>query len=68
MFIQTEETPNPQTLKFLPERQVLDSVSGVRSLEFKKNQDTSSCPLAKRLLLVDYRFRSAGVIDLKISS
>lgn len=53
MFIQTEETPNPQTLKFLPGRQVLDSASGVYSLEFKKNQDASSCPLAKRLLLIE---------------
>lgn len=53
MFIQTEDTPNPQTLKFLPGRQVLDGESGIRSLEFKKNQDTSSCPLAKRLLLVE---------------
>lgn len=53
MFIQTEETPNPQTLKFLPEKPVLDGASGVRSLEFKKNQDASSCPLAKRLLLVE---------------
>ncbi len=53
MFIQTEETPNPQTLKFLPEKPVLDHASGVRALEFKKNQDTSTCPLAKRLLFVE---------------
>ena len=25
MFIQTEETPNPATLKFLPGRQVMES-------------------------------------------
>jgi Fe-S cluster biogenesis protein NfuA len=53
MFIQTEETPNPQTLKFLPEKLVLDSASGVRSLEFKKNQDASNCSLAKSLLFVE---------------
>jgi Fe-S cluster biogenesis protein NfuA len=51
MFIQTEETPNPQTLKFLPETLVLGS--GVNSLEFKKGDETSTCPIAKRLLAID---------------
>ena len=51
MFIQTEETPNPQTLKFLPESLVLGS--GVNSLEFKKGDETSTCPIAKRLLSID---------------
>jgi len=53
MFIQTEETPNPQTLKFLPEKLFFDDASGIGSLEFKKNQDTSACPLAKRLFRVE---------------
>lgn len=53
MFIQTEETPNPQTLKFIPENPVLSGDFGKRSLEFKKNENTSSSPLAKRLLSVE---------------
>lgn len=53
MFIQTEETPNPLTLKFIPEQPVLSKDFGVRSLEYKKNQDTSESPLASRLLEVD---------------
>ncbi len=53
MFIQTEETPNPQTLKFIPENPVLTEDLGVKSLEFKRNQDASASPLAKRLLLVE---------------
>ena len=31
MFIQTEVTPNPATLKFLPGRAVLDQALGVLS-------------------------------------
>ena len=53
MFIQTEETPNPQTLKFIPESTVLNEESGIRSVEFKKNEDTSGSSLAKRLLSLD---------------
>lgn len=53
MFIQTEETPNPQALKFIPESPVLSEDFGKRSLEFKKNENTSSSPLAKRLLTVE---------------
>ena len=53
MFIQTEETPNPQTLKFIPENPVLTEDLGVKSLEFKRNQDASASPLAERLLLVE---------------
>ena len=53
MFIQTEETPNPQTLKFIPENPVLAEDLGVKSLEFKRNQDASASPLAKRFLLVE---------------
>ncbi len=53
MFIQTEETPNPQTLKFIPEKLVLSEDLGIRSLEFKRNQDASTSPLAKRLLFVE---------------
>lgn len=53
MFIQTEETPNPQTLKFIPEQPVLTDDLGVQSLEYKKNQETFDSPLAKRLLQVE---------------
>ena len=53
MFIQTEETPNPQTLKFIPENPVLPEDFGRRSLEFKKQDNTVSSPLAKRLLSVE---------------
>lgn len=46
MFIQTEITPNPDSLKFLPGRLVLES--GTAS--FYKDKDCSSSPLAKKLL------------------
>ena len=45
MFIQTEATPNPATVKFLPGQPVLEK--GVA--EFKAGDDLSSSPLAQRL-------------------
>ena len=45
MFIQTEETPNPATLKFLPGRILLDK----GTLEFKSPEDASTNPLARKL-------------------
>lgn len=48
MFIQTEETPNPATLKFLPGRDVLPRGTA----EFKTGQDMSRAPLAHRLFLL----------------
>ena len=45
MFIQTEETPNPATLKFLPGREILKS----GTMDFRSAEDTSHAPLAKRL-------------------
>ncbi len=45
MFIQTEATPNPATLKFLPGRIVL--AEGTR--DFRAPEDASISPLAKRL-------------------
>ncbi|MCC6597909.1 MAG: NifU family protein [Alphaproteobacteria bacterium] len=45
MFIQTEATPNPATIKFLPGQAVLTRGSA----EFKAGQDTACAPLAKRL-------------------
>ncbi len=49
MFIQTEPTPNPSTLKFVPGKQVL--ASGVQ--DFKSLKDADSSPLAARLFEVD---------------
>ena len=45
MFIQTQETPNPATLKFLPGREVIASGSA----EFKSAEDAGPSPLAQRL-------------------
>ena len=45
MFIQTEETPNPATLKFLPGTTVL----GARTMDFPDRDAASASPLAARL-------------------
>src|SRR5947199_126966 len=45
MFIQTEATPNPATLKFLPGRTVLDS----GTLEMRDRAEAAKSPLAERL-------------------
>lgn len=45
MFIQTEATPNPATLKFLPGQTVLESGSA----EFRSPQEAENSPLALRL-------------------
>jgi len=49
MFIQTEQTPNPATLKFLPGREVM--ARGVA--DFTEPENTASSPLARRLFEVD---------------
>jgi Fe-S cluster biogenesis protein NfuA len=49
MFIQTEETPNPATLKFIPGRVVLDE--GTR--DFRNPDDAEVSPLASRIFAVD---------------
>lgn len=49
MFIQTETTPNPATLKFLPGRTVMER--GAR--EFKSLNDAMVSPLAERLFQID---------------
>ena len=51
MFIQTEPTPNPATLKFLPGRPVLTS----GTLDMRDKQAAAQSPLAERL------FEIAGV-------
>jgi len=49
MFIQTETTPNPASLKFLPGREVL--VEG--SADFRDAQAAVISPLARRLFEID---------------
>jgi Fe-S cluster biogenesis protein NfuA len=49
MFIQTEETPNPATLKFLPGREVVAS----GSVDFASRETAGRSPLAERLFKVD---------------
>ena len=49
MFIQTETTPNPDSLKFIPGVTVLED--GV--LSFQRGEDSQKSPLASRLLGID---------------
>jgi Fe-S cluster biogenesis protein NfuA len=49
MFIQTEATPNPATLKFLPGRPVLD----LGTLEFLDPAESKGSPLAARLFEIE---------------
>ena len=48
MFIQTEATPNPATLKFIPGRMVLDT----GTMEFSSAESAARSPLAERLFAV----------------
>lgn len=48
MFIQTEETPNPATMKFLPGRDVM-----VGTLEIASAEAASQSPLAEELFKVE---------------
>jgi Fe-S cluster biogenesis protein NfuA len=48
MFIQTEPTPNPATLKFLPGRPVLSD----RTLDMRDKAEAATSPLAERLFEV----------------
>ena len=45
MFIQTEATPNPATLKFLPGRAVLEN----GTLDLREREQAAQSPLAERL-------------------
>lgn len=49
MFIQTEETPNPLTLKFIPGRPVMEK--GV--WECQTLEDSIQSPLAHRLMMIE---------------
>ena len=49
MFIQTEETPNPLTMKFIPEKKIMDN----GFIEFKNKEEAENNILAKNLFLID---------------
>jgi Fe-S cluster biogenesis protein NfuA len=49
MFIQTEETPNPATLKFIPGRVVLSD--GTR--DFRSADEAQASPLAERIFAIN---------------
>ncbi len=49
MFIQTEETPNPLTLKFLPGREV----SPAAAREFRTAEEGAGSPLARALFEIE---------------
>ena len=49
MFIQTESTPNPATLKFLPGQAVLDAGTA----DFPSRDTADASPLASRIFAVD---------------
>ena len=49
MFIETENTPNPSTLKFLPGRLVL----GEGARDFRNEKEAEASPLASALFTVD---------------
>ena len=58
MFIQTEETPNPATLKFLPGQTVL----GAGTANFSKGDNIERSPIAKKLFDVE------GVVGVFLGS
>jgi NFU1 iron-sulfur cluster scaffold homolog, mitochondrial len=49
MFIQTEATPNPQTLKFLPGQVVL----GAGARDYARPEDAEDSPLARAIFEID---------------
>jgi len=49
MFIQTESTPNPATLKFLPGQMVLQTGTA----DFPSSEAATSSPMAQRIFAVD---------------
>ncbi|PNH11299.1 NifU-like protein 4, mitochondrial, partial [Tetrabaena socialis] len=49
MFIQTQPTPNPNSLMFVPDRSVMES----GTLEFSSARESMKSPLAKKLFAVD---------------
>uniref|UniRef100_A0A0K0FWH2 NFU1 iron-sulfur cluster scaffold homolog, mitochondrial n=1 Tax=Strongyloides venezuelensis TaxID=75913 RepID=A0A0K0FWH2_STRVS len=51
MFIQTQETPNPLTLKFMPGKSILKDNS--RTFEFTSVSDAKKSPLALQLFRIE---------------
>ena len=49
MFIQTESTPNPATLKFLPGQTVLEAGTA----DFPSNEGAEKSPLVQRIFAVN---------------
>lgn len=49
MFIQTQNTPNPTSLMFIPGKSVMDS----GSMNFSNAREAMASPLAKKLFLID---------------
>jgi hypothetical protein len=49
MFIQTEQTPNPATLKFLPGQTVMEKGTA----DFPTREKAERSPLAKHLFEID---------------
>jgi len=49
MFIQTEQTPNPQTLKFLPGKVVMEEGTAF----YQKIDEAGDSPFARRLFDID---------------
>ena len=49
MFIQTQDTPNPATLKFIPGVQVMESGTA----DFANAESANRSPMASRLLQID---------------
>merc|ERR1719198_2044400 len=58
MFIQTEGTPNPDSLKFLPGKSVLEGTTR----DFRSFREAQASPLAKRL------FQTEGVSSVFLAS
>ena len=50
MFIQTEDTPNPATLKFLPGKDVVGPNGRVR--EYTRGDDIADAPMAEMLFMI----------------
>jgi Fe-S cluster biogenesis protein NfuA len=53
MFIQTETTPNPDVLKFLPGRDVLGASLGGGAREFRDIDEAGASPLAEAIFEVE---------------
>ena len=60
MFIQTEATPNPNVVKFLPGR----DVSPDRALEFRTIDEAQVSPLAEELLFG--KLTKGGIVHVEL--